>query len=400
MGDANRFPGARVLIVDDEAIQRALTRDALEDAGFEVVEAVDGEEALAHIDELNPDLVLLDVIMPNIDGYEVCRRLRSREATAQLPIVIVTGRESPEDINEGMAAGASDFLTKPVNWDLLPNRVRFVLRAAKLERELRASRDQARAADEAKTRFLANMSHELRTPLNAIIGFSELLKLQMGQEDANPNWIDYVTDVHASGTHLLGIINDILEISKIDAGSVDLNRDLVSATELFEFCRKSVSAIAKSQNQSLICEVDPGLGEIICDKRLIRQALLNLLSNAVKFTGDGGQIETAISADSQGRVHITVTDDGIGMTSHEVEICMQPFGQADSTLSRRFEGTGLGLPLVKRYSELHGGELRVSSKKGSGTTATIVLPPGSHVSPSRRPADDHEREPAMVVQSG
>jgi signal transduction histidine kinase len=244
----------------------------------------------------------------------------------------------------------------------------------RVEESLIQSREAAVAADEAKSRFLANMSHELRTPLNAIIGFSELMKLQMAQRGTNNQWIEYTTDVHASGVHLLGVINDILEISKIDAGKVVVSPQWMDINDLIEFCQKSVETLAGSRDQTLDYKIEGPTSAIQCDHRLMRQALINLLSNAVKFTADGGTVQTCVNTADDGTVRISVVDTGIGMTSEELEVCLKPFGQADSSLSRRFEGTGLGLPLVKRYTELHGGKLEITSIKDSGTTATICLP--------------------------
>lgn len=244
----------------------------------------------------------------------------------------------------------------------------------KAEESLIQSREAAVAADEAKSRFLANMSHELRTPLNAIIGFSELMKLQMGQQGANPQWIEYTTDVHTSGAHLLSVINDILEISKIDAGKVSVDPSWIDLSDLIEFCQKSVETLARSRGQQIDYRIEGSTSAIRCDHRLMRQALINLLSNAVKFTDDNGKVQTLVQTADDGRVMISVIDDGIGMSLGELEVCLKPFGQADSALSRRFEGTGLGLPLVKRYTELHGGTLEIASTKDTGTTATMCLP--------------------------
>jgi signal transduction histidine kinase len=244
----------------------------------------------------------------------------------------------------------------------------------KAEEDLIRSREAAVEADESKSRFLANMSHELRTPLNAIIGFSELMKIQMAQHSANPQWIEYADDVHSSGTHLLAVINDILEISKIDAGKVTLTPDWSDIGELVEFCQKSVATQARARGQRLGYRINTTLETVRCDRRLMRQALINLLSNAVKFTPDGGMVRTSVDANPDGSISFSVVDNGIGMTTKEIDICMKPFGQADSSLARRFDGTGLGLPLVQRYTELHGGRLEIQSVKNKGTTATITLP--------------------------
>lgn len=252
----------------------------------------------------------------------------------------------------------------------------------KAEESLIRSREAAVAADEAKSRFLANMSHELRTPLNAIIGFSELMKLQMSQQNANPQWIEYTTDVHNSGAHLLSVINDILEISKIDAGKVNVEPSWIALSDLIEFCLKSVETLATSRDQKIGYKVTGPITAIRCDHRLMRQALINLLSNAVKFTEDSGCVQTLVETTEDGRIAISVSDDGIGMSTSELDVCLKPFGQADSSLSRRFEGTGLGLPLVKRYCELHGGDLEISSVKNVGTTATILLPAHCAADPS------------------
>lgn len=258
----------------------------------------------------------------------------------------------------------------------------------KAEENLISSREAAVAADEAKSRFLANMSHELRTPLNAIIGFSELMKLQMSQQNANPQWIEYTTDVHSSGAHLLSVINDILEISKIDAGKVSVEPNWIALSDLIEFCQKSVETLAQSREQQLDYQIMGPTVAIRCDHRLMRQALINLLSNAVKFTDDGGKVRTIVDTAEDGRVRICVCDDGIGMSEDELDVCLKPFGQADSSLSRRFEGTGLGLPLVKRYCELHGGDLEIRSDKGLGTRATIVLPAHCAAAPTEEAEAD------------
>jgi signal transduction histidine kinase len=239
--------------------------------------------------------------------------------------------------------------------------------------ELSQSRDAAQAANRLKSQFLTNMSHELRTPLNAIIGFSELMTTEVMRPLKIPEYRSYAADILSSGRHLLEIVNDILDVSKLEAGSLLLDREPVDLTELVEFCRRMVEARAADAGVSLVASV-PQYLSISADKTLLTRIMLNLMSNAVKFTPREGRIEINAFVQNGGWIELAVADTGIGMTAAETALAVLPFQQVDGSLARRHEGTGLGLPLAKGLAELHGGTLTIESVPGRGTTVQVRLP--------------------------
>ncbi len=238
--------------------------------------------------------------------------------------------------------------------------------------ELVEEKLRAEAASHTKSRFLANMSHELRTPLNAIIGFSELL---LNSDDVSADKVkEYLGDIHTSGRHLLSVINDILDISRIEAGKVDMREESVPADDLIEAAQRMVRPRAANAGVELHCRAEGGGLMLKIDRRLLMQAVLNFASNAVKFTARGGRVDIEAHANGEGGADIVVRDTGIGMTPEDVARVGERFLQADGRLSRKYEGTGLGLVIAKRLVELHGGVLVVESKLGSGTVMTVKLP--------------------------
>ncbi|HEX4637635.1 MAG TPA: ATP-binding protein [Rhizomicrobium sp.] len=241
------------------------------------------------------------------------------------------------------------------------------------EESLRRAKGEAEAANASKTRFLANMSHELRTPLNAIIGFSEIISGQLFGKLGNERYLDYSQDIVRSGRHLLAVINDVLDLSKSEAGKMVLAAREIDMREMLNDCIAMVREQCVGAGLALTVTGMEASLPMVGDAAKLRQIFLNLLSNAIKFTEKGGSI-TLSAASGANRVAVTVADTGIGMDPADVEIAFQPFGQVDNRLERRYEGTGLGLPLTKALVDLHKGHIAVDSARGRGTRVTVSFP--------------------------
>lgn len=230
------------------------------------------------------------------------------------------------------------------------------------------------ASNRAKSEFLANMSHELRTPLNAIIGLAEVMHQQLLGEIGNSRYREYVGDIHNSGVHLMDIINDILDLAKIESGKLELMESIVDIRRIFESCVRIVQPRADEGGVSLSVNLPDQLPRLRADERKLKQVMINLLSNAIKFSVEGGNVRMEASVSDDNRIMLIVSDDGIGIPREQVASVFEPFTQVDSGLDRGFQGTGLGLPLTKAMVELHGGGIGLESEKGVGTVVTVSMP--------------------------
>jgi two-component system, cell cycle sensor histidine kinase PleC len=259
------------------------------------------------------------------------------------------------------------------------SRLRF--QVEDLARELEETRDdalrkrfEAETANASKTAFLANMSHELRTPLNAILGFSEIIAQECFGPTGSPRYKEYAGDIHSSGAHLLSLINDLLDVAKIEAGKMEIEPQPLEARRTFDVALKLIGAKAREKHQELSIEVDASAPPLFADERALKQILINLCSNAVKFTPEGGRIQVLGTAARGGGFQISVQDNGPGIPREKLDRIFTPFSQVDNRYDRQAGGTGLGLALIRGLAELHGGRAWLESEPGKGCCAYVVLP--------------------------
>ena len=367
----------RILLVEDNPGDARLVRYLLAEA--EGIGPVD----LTHADRLsialpilidgNFDVVLLDLSLPDSTGTETLRRVQ--EASPETAVVVFSGFNDPDFAIGAVHSGAQDYLVKGQGDGLLVYRaLRYAIERKELEQELVLAKQAAEEANRRKSRFLAAMSHELRTPLNAILGFAEVISQQMLGPIGVERYAEYAGDIHSAGTHLLNLINDVLDISKVEAGRFQLYEEQVAVAELLQGCLEMVAERALHGGIVLSAQLPPNPGSLRCDARLVRQILLNLLSNAVKFTPNGGRVTLEAYYEPSGGLVLAVSDTGKGIAPEAQESVMEEFCQADITIARDHGGTGLGLPLSRRFMTLHGGNLALSSELGQGTTVRASFP--------------------------
>ena len=379
-----------VLIIDDDVVARLLAREALEQSGWRVTEADNGRLGVEAFVHDQPDLVLLDIMMPEMDGFAVCTELRRMPEGQHTPILMMTGLEDYQSITQAYDAGATDFIVKPINGILLGHRVRYMLRAGHAMRELRDSqeklvqaRDAALEAARLKSEFLTTISHEIRTPMNGIIGMDELLlDTELSSEQR-----ECAETIKHSAQALLDIVNDILDFSKLDAGRATLSREELSVHGLIDESLVMFRERASAKGLSLRCDMDPSVPtKVWGDPIHVGRILSVLLGNAVKFTEHGEvsvhvQLVGSTSSgfergqrDGAGWIRFTVADTGIGISESDARRLFQPFVQVDGSNRRKYGGTGLGLVLAKQLAELMGGTIDFDSKLGKGSRFWFELP--------------------------
>jgi signal transduction histidine kinase len=376
---------SKVLVVDDVADNVKLLSYDLMDDGYDVQVAFDGPQALEAARASRPDVVLLDVMMPGMDGIEVCRRLKADRELRDTPVIMVSARDADEDVVRGLDAGADDYVTKPFESRIVLARVRSAVRQKKatdtireMNRRLDEARTAALQASQAKSRFLANMSHEVRTPLAAILGFTDLLLEDDCVGALPPERVQDLHVVRRNGEHLLQLVNDLLDLSKIEAGKMQVESIPCAPLQLAEEVAELVRPRGADRDLTVTVEAVGRLPEQVkTDPTRLRQILVNLAGNAVKFTPSGSvRLELRFEgvAPQPPRLRIDVIDTGIGMTDEQLGRLFQPFTQADTSTTRRFGGTGLGLAVSRGLAELMGGTLTAESRPGHGSRFRLVVP--------------------------
>lgn len=367
---------ARVLVVDDDPILREFAISHLTSPSMEVCVAEDGLIALEALRKGDFDVALVDLDMPNLNGFELMEAMARDPRLMGVPVVVITGRDDMEAIDLAFAAGATSFVVKPINWRLITHQLAYVLRNSRSEAAIRQARAAAEAASRAKSVFLANMSHEIRTPLNGVIGLAGAL----GRTDLNSEQVEMVSLIRQSGQTLERFLTDILDVSKIEAGKLSLQVETFDLHEAIEAAVHLMQTAAndKCLNFSLTFGTN-ARGLFKGDAVRIRQIVSNLASNAVKFTKEGGvavQVEV-IEPENDGdaaTLIIKVSDTGIGFDSEARGRLFNRFEQADGSITRQFGGTGLGLSICKALTEMMEGAISVMSVPTQGSTFMVKLP--------------------------
>ena len=377
-------PETNILVIDDDVPRLKTLSAGLQDMGHKVTTAAIGREALALLRRQPFNIVITDIKLPDISGREILEA--TKEINPEVAVIMLTDRANLETAVSSIDEGAYAYILQPEAMNELKTMINNALREQELliknrklvdslQRSNKSLAETNRAleqASHAKSDFMAKMSHELRTPLNVIIGFAELMLDQVPGE-INDEQRQCLDDVLDSGQHLLGLINDILDLSKIEAGKVELRLTDIVLPDVVESLRSAMMPILDARKQSLDVELEEGLPLVYADKARLRQVLLNLLSNSTKFTPDGGKLKIEAVRDGDW-CQVSVVDNGIGIKEEDWERIFDPFYQVDSSMPKREEGTGLGLALVKQIVEQHGGRVWVASEYGKGSRFTFTLP--------------------------
>jgi signal transduction histidine kinase len=436
-----------ILVAEDSPTQQEHLRLLLEGQDYRVEVVANGREGLERLESAPPDLIISDVVMPEVDGYAFCQAVKSAERTRRIPFVLLTERNTPADFVKGLQHGADNFITKPVEGDYLLERVRRIFENLELRRQgrldveitltvngqrmvINADRQQMiellfatleevvrangrlkeaqrevaeyakdlearnlhiQEASRFKSEFLANMSHELRTPLNGIIGFAELMHDgKTGPVAAEHK--EYLGDILASSRHLLQLINDVLDLSKVESGTMEFRPEPVDLTRFVGEVCDVLRGVASRKRIRIDTVVDPEIGPVVLDPAKLKQILYNYLSNAVKFTPEEGRVIIRAAPEGAAAVRLEVEDAGPGIAPEDLGRLFVEFQQLDAGVAKRHKGTGLGLALTKRLVEAQGGWVGVRSTPGLGSVFFAVLPRAT------RPAVVQPVAPAMSAR--
>jgi two-component system, sensor histidine kinase and response regulator len=359
-----------VLVVDDEPPNVLLLQDLLEARGYTVWTASNGQEALASASERIPDVVLLDVMMPGMSGFDVCRELKADQRTAMVPVLLVTSLDARQDRLAGMGAGANDFITKPIDSSDLLLRVRNAVTAKQLHDRVSQQLRQLQELEAARDTLTHMIVHDLRSPLTGLLGYIELL-LGIAKDIGNQEAIDYANESGLIANRLTEMISQVLDVSRLEVGQMPV---ALAETDLVALLPSAVSGLGPAPNGVQVGYDLPGEPLLVsCDPDLISRVVGNLVGNAFKFARRNGEVRIGLAA-SNGRVRVTVTDDGPGIAPEFREVIFEKFGQTPEGRLKKARSSGLGLTFCKLAVAAHGGEIGVEAAVPGGSRFWVDLP--------------------------
>lgn len=367
----------KILIVDDDETSRCILTKDLSTAGYKIEEAASGKEALKKAKIEKPNLIILDVKLPDITGYEVCKQLKANSITKYIHILNISAYYTKnEDWAYGLECGADNYLIKPIDPHILLAIVKSMLKVESTERKLRIALKEAKNASDVKSQFLANISHELKTPINIIVSALQMTNIiteDIEMPDIKSKLHKYNGMMKQNSYRLIRLINNLIDITKIDSGFINMIRRNVDIVKIVEDITLSVASFVESKQIELVFDTDVEEKIIACDPNKIETIIFNLLSNAAKFTDVDGKI-TVNMFDKGDYIIISVKDTGIGISDVNKKKIFERFLQVEDTSHRNSEGSGIGLALVKSFVEMHGGEITIESILGVGSNFIIKLP--------------------------
>ncbi len=358
-----------ILVVDDEKKNRVIMRDVLEVNGYHVIEAENGEQTLEKVMEEPPDVILLDVMMPGIDGFEICRRLKMDPKTAPIPILMVTALSDRSDRIKGIQSGANDFLSKPIDHHEVVLRVHNAVYSKHLFDQLKEDYKRLQELETLRDNLTHMIIHDLKQPITAISGYLQLLKMRADSGSEKKN--DVIEQASRAVNILIGMVESLLDVTRLESGKMPLSLSQCDLKSLVEGALETLGPVKDKHDIYIESSVDTVFA--FCDKDLIKRVIENLVGNAVKYTPEGGKVIVTIETnDSQSR--IAISDTGVGIPEEYHDKIFEKFGQVKSRQKGKKYSTGLGLTFCKLAVEAHGGEIGIESESGRGSTFWFVLP--------------------------
>ena len=356
----------KILVVDDDRANARIVARILQQAGYGVIEASSGEEAVALYDHARPDLVLLDVVMPGMSGFDTCRTLRAKHGHTLAPVIFVTATSETDGVVEGLAAGGVDYFTKPVHPREALARIRTHLQNRLLQEQQRRLVDQLMTANKAKNRLLGMVAHDLRNPIASITGLTEFLIEDAAAGRIQPEQLDLINCIHDASQTMLQLVNELLDISVIESGELRIKPAAVNLRGLIEdsVTLNRINAAKKGTQIELQFESLPPAIEV--DGPKIRQVIDNLISNAIKFSPPGSLVRVEAAAGS-GRCTVAVIDNGPGIPQSEQHKLFKEFGRTSVSPTAGEKSTGMGLAICRRIIEAHGGEISAENRPAGGS---------------------------------